>query len=83
VRSFPVIERYGYIFVWLGDPERASDESTIPAGFAIGEDPAWPGSYGQFQSLKADYRLSNDNLFDITHAEFVHPESFGGSEVHY
>lgn len=82
-RSFPVVLRHGYIFVWLGDPELANDESTIPAGFAIGEDPAWPGSYGRFEGLKADYRLINDNLFDITHAEFVHPESFGGSEVHY
>lgn len=35
------------------------------------------------ESIKADYRIINDNLFDITHAEFVHPESFGGAEVQF
>jgi vanillate O-demethylase monooxygenase subunit len=82
VRSYPVLQRHGYIWVWLGERDRASDESTIPSGFSIGEDPNWTGSYGRFESLQADYRLINDNLFDITHAEFVHPESFGGPEVH-
>lgn len=83
VRSFPARERYGYIWVWPGDPALSSDESTIPQGFAITSEPAWQGTYGRFESLKADYRLLNDNLFDISHAEFVHPESFGGIEVHY
>jgi vanillate O-demethylase monooxygenase subunit len=83
VRSFPVLERHGYIWVWMGDPDRAGDVSTIPQGFAPGGDPRWIGCYGRFESIRADYRLINDNLFDITHAEFVHPESFGGSEVHF
>jgi phenylpropionate dioxygenase-like ring-hydroxylating dioxygenase large terminal subunit len=82
VASYPVLARHGYVWVWFGEPERASDESTIPAGFAIGEDPRWLGGYGKFVSLQADYRLINDNLFDITHAEFVHPESCGGTAVH-
>jgi vanillate O-demethylase monooxygenase subunit len=82
VPSYPVLQRHGYVWVWLGDLDKASDESTIPAGFAIGEEPNWLGGYGRFESLQADYRLINDNLFDITHAEFVHPESFGGPEVH-
>jgi vanillate O-demethylase monooxygenase subunit len=82
VPSYPVLPRHGYAWVWLGEPEEASDESTIPACFAIGEAAGWLGSYGKFESLQADYRLINDNLFDISHAEFVHPESFGGPEVH-
>jgi phenylpropionate dioxygenase-like ring-hydroxylating dioxygenase large terminal subunit len=82
VHSFPVLHRYGYIWVWPGEPALAGDESTIPKGFAIGDDPTWRGTYGRFESLNADYRLINDNLFDISHAEFVHPESFGGPEVH-
>ena len=82
VRSYPVLERHGYIWVWAGEPALSSDESTIPAGFAIGENPNWLGGYGRFESLQADYRLINDNLFDITHAEFVHPDTFGGPEVH-
>ncbi len=83
VRTFPVIERHGYIWVWLGDPQGAEDESTIPDGFWVSGDPAWIGGYGHMESIKADYRIINDNLFDITHAQFVHPESFGGAEVQF
>jgi phenylpropionate dioxygenase-like ring-hydroxylating dioxygenase large terminal subunit len=82
VRSFPVLERHGYVWVWLGDSEGASDQTTIPTEFSASTSPGWLGCYGHVDSLKADYRLINDNLFDITHAEFVHPESFGGNEVH-
>lgn len=82
VRSFPVKQRYGYVWVWPGEAQRA-DENAIPAGFAAADDPAWIGGYGHFESIKADYRLINDNLFDITHAEFVHPESFAGVELQF
>src|SRR5260370_12008398 len=80
VKSYPVIERHGYIWVWLGDPAKSPDESSIPDGFWVSGDDQWVGGYGHMESIRADYQLINDNLFDITHAEFVHPESFGGPE---
>ncbi len=83
VKTYPVIERHGYVWIWLGDPVRAVDESGIPSGFSFGDDPGWIGGFGHMESIQADYRLINDNLFDITHAEFVHPESFGGAEVQF
>lgn len=83
VQTYPVIERHGYVWVWLGDPDKARDESSIPDGFWVSGDPAWIGGYGHMESIRADYRLINDNLFDITHAQFVHPESFGGEEVQF
>lgn len=83
VRVYPVIERLGYIWVWTGDPALAADETSLPEGFGPSGDPSWLGGYGHMESIQSDYRLINDNLFDITHAEFVHPESFGGPEVQY
>ena len=83
VDTFPVVEKHGYVWGWLGDPELSGDESSIPDGFWVSGDPAWIGGYGHMESIKVDYRLINDNLFDITHAEFVHPESFGGEEVQF
>lgn len=83
LRTFPVVEQFGYVWVWMGDPEKARDRSTIPPGFSVSGDAKLIGGYGKFLSLAADYRLINDNLFDITHAEFVHPESFGGAEVRF
>ena len=81
VRSFPVVEKQGYIWIWMGDPELAHDLSSIPACFYRSDDPAWDGGYGHFESLNVNFNLINDNLFDITHAEYVHPESFGAEEM--
>ncbi|MDA0824550.1 MAG: aromatic ring-hydroxylating dioxygenase subunit alpha [Proteobacteria bacterium] len=81
VRSFPVVEKQGYIWIWMGDPELAGDLRSIPACFYRSDDPAWVGGYGHFESLQVNFNLINDNLFDITHAEFVHPESFGAEEM--
>lgn len=83
VRSFPVVRKHGYYWVWMGDPELSTDHSTIPDGYWRSDAEGWRGGYGLFPSMKVDYRLLNDNVIDITHAEFVHPESFGGQEVHF
>lgn len=81
VRNYPLVEKHGYVWIWLGDPAGAADTSTIPAFLYRSDHPRWDGGYGHFESLQANYNLINDNLFDITHAEYVHPESFGGEEM--
>lgn len=81
VRSFPVIEKHGFVWIWMGDPALAGDETTVPDFLYRSDDPAWDGGYGHFESIRVNYNLINDNLFDITHAEFVHPESFGAEEM--
>lgn len=82
VRSYPLVERHGFFWVWLGDPALSSDESSIPGGFWRSDADGWRGAYGYF-NMGVDYRMLNDNLIDVTHAEFVHPESFGGEELHF
>lgn len=82
VRSFPVREQHGFIWVWTGDPALSSDETTLPDFWRSDAD-GWWGAYGHFESMKVDYRMMNDNLIDVTHAEFVHPESLGGEELHF
>jgi vanillate O-demethylase monooxygenase subunit len=74
VTSYPIVEKHGYIWIWMGDPEGAADTSSIPDFLYRSGDPAWDGGYGHFESIQANYNLINDNLFDITHAEYVHPE---------
>jgi vanillate O-demethylase monooxygenase subunit len=81
VASYPVIEKHGYVWIWLGEPAGATDTSTIPDFLWRSGDSQWDGGYGHFESIQANYNLINDNLFDITHAEYVHPESFGGEEM--
>jgi len=81
VASYPVVQKHGYIWIWLGDPAGATDLSTIPEFLYRSDHPGWDGGYGHFESIRANFNLINDNLFDITHAEYVHPESFGGEEM--
>ena len=76
---YPVIERYGCIWIWLGDPSRANDESSIPTFMEFGVKP-YKVRTGLIP-VDADYRLLVDNLLDPTHAEFVHRTSFGSSDL--
>lgn len=75
-RSFPIAERPGAVWVWMGDPARA-DEALIP-DVDYHADPTM--RYVKGSSLIAsDYRLITDNLMDLCHSTFLHP-SFGGLE---
>ena len=81
IACYPLTEKHGYIWVWMGDPKLASDLSSIPDLLYRSDHAGWDGGYGHFESIQTNYNLINDNLFDITHAEYVHPESFGGEEL--
>lgn len=76
VRSFPVYERPGTIWVWMGDPGQA-DPALIP-DIRHHEDPAMRYIKG-VTTVKSDYLLLSDNLMDLSHATFLHP-AFGGLE---
>ena len=77
-RTFPVVERYGFIWVWPGDAARA-DPADIPA-FEWGDNPAFAYGGGLYH-VKADYRLMIDNLMDLTHETYVHAGSIGQKEI--
>lgn len=77
VKAYPVAEKHGWIWVWMGEPALA-DPRLIPA--AVGpEDPSWTLRCGQMD-YQANYLLINDNLTDFSHLSFVHARSFGTSE---
>lgn len=74
VRSYPVVDRHSWIWVWMGDPGKA-DESLVPP--AVGFDnPDYILGHGQLD-YAAEARLINDNLLDFSHLTFVHAQSFG------
>lgn len=78
VKSYPVIERYGFIWVWPGDPARA-DESLLPH-LEWAESPEWAYGGGLYH-INCDYRLMIDNLMDLTHEAYVHTTSIGQDEI--
>lgn len=78
VRSFPVVERHRFVWVWPGDPTLAHPD-TIPDMHQM-DSPGWAGDGGSV-SAKANYQLVLDNLMDLTHEEFVHKSSIGQDEL--
>jgi vanillate O-demethylase monooxygenase subunit len=78
IRSFPVVERYGFIWVWTGDPELA-DPATIHH-LEWADNPAWAYGGGLYH-INCDYRLMIDNLMDLTHETYVHSTSIGQTEI--
>lgn len=71
-RTFPVVEKWSWLWVWMGDPAGA-DPALIPDAFGI-DDPAWLMNAGAID-YAADYQLINDNLTDLGHLDFVHETS--------
>ena len=78
IRSYPVVERHGFVWIWPGDPERA-DEASIPELFWA-DHPEWAYGGGLYH-IGCDYRLMIDNLMDLTHEAYVHADSIGQGEI--
>jgi hypothetical protein len=78
VRSFPVLERHRFLWMWPGDPTKA-DPALIP-DMHWNDDAEWAGD-GKMIHVKCDYRLVVDNLMDLTHETFVHGSSIGNRAV--
>lgn len=78
IKSFPVVERYGFIWVWPGD-EKLADPAKIHH-LEWAENPDWAYGGGLYH-VKAEYRLMIDNLMDLTHETYVHASSIGQKEI--
>ena len=78
IRTYPVVERDRFVWIWMGDAAKA-DPATIPdCHWQV--DPAWRGIPATMD-YRADYRLIMDNLLDFSHLSFVHETSLGGSRT--
>ncbi len=77
VRSYPVEDRYGLVWIWMGDPALA-DPANIMAAPQY-DDPAWAVSRGAPIDLDCNYLLVTDNLLDPSHVAWVHVSSFGNA----
>ncbi len=78
IRSFAVVERFGFIWLWPGDPDFA-DPGKLPQ-LEWADSPDWAYGGSRFHVL-CDYRLMIDNLMDLTHETYVHGSSIGQKEI--
>jgi phenylpropionate dioxygenase-like ring-hydroxylating dioxygenase large terminal subunit len=78
VRSYPVVERYRWLWIWMGDPALADPDAI--EDFHWMDDPAWRAA-GERLELKANYVLLIENLLDLSHLSYVHPTTLGTDKV--
>jgi len=75
VRSYPVVSRYGLVWIWMG--ERARADSAAIFQVEHWDDPAWGRNLGDSMTVGCNYLFITDNLLDPTHVAWVHRSSFG------
>jgi phenylpropionate dioxygenase-like ring-hydroxylating dioxygenase large terminal subunit len=79
VRRYPTKDRYGFVWIWMGDPAMA-DESTI-IDIPQYDDPAWGRTKGGDMPIACNYLYIVDNLLDPAHVAWVHVGSFAGAKT--
>jgi phenylpropionate dioxygenase-like ring-hydroxylating dioxygenase large terminal subunit len=79
VKRYPLVERHGMLWIWMGDAEQSTPAS-IPH-FGSLDSKTWKILRG-YSSIAANYLLETDNILDLGHIEFVHPGFFGSEAIH-
>jgi phenylpropionate dioxygenase-like ring-hydroxylating dioxygenase large terminal subunit len=74
VRRYPVVERGSWLWVWMGDADKA-DARQIPGSLSLA-DPGYVMKAGHMDYV-ADYLLIDDNLLDLSHLSFAHENTLG------
>ena len=70
VQTFPCLEKYSAIWIWMGDPAKA-DANLLPEFEYMHTEQACTGQ--GYLHVNANYLLEIDNILDLSHIEFLHP----------
>jgi vanillate O-demethylase monooxygenase subunit len=77
VRRYPIVERQGLLWIWMGEAERADPAEILD--FPYLSNSRWRG-VPDYLHYEANWLLIVDNLADFAHLAFVHTKTLGGSE---
>jgi vanillate O-demethylase monooxygenase subunit len=79
VRSYPIVEKDEFVWIWMGDPAQADPSKII--GYPYHNDyKKWPHKHGLYH-VKAKFTLLVDNLMDLTHIGYIHGNTIGGNPM--
>ena len=70
VPTYPVVDKFGLIWIWMGEPALA-DPATVP-DYAFYDPDKLAEAHGTL-FLNCNYLLAMDNLTDLSHAAILHP----------
>jgi phenylpropionate dioxygenase-like ring-hydroxylating dioxygenase large terminal subunit len=72
LQSYPVLEKYGFIWIWPGAKEKV-DEGLLPDFYYLNNPQNFRALNG-YLHVEGNYQLVVDNLLDLTHAPYLHPQ---------
>lgn len=79
VRKYPLVEKDGWIWAWMGAAEDANPEDVPDTHWM--NDPEWATVTHSFHfACRAD--LIHDNLLDLTHESFLHKTTVGDDYIY-
>jgi len=76
VTTYPVCERHGLIWIWMGQRDLVDEELIPNIPWALLEN--WSAAPG-YTHVSADYRLLTDNLLDLSHENYIHGGTIANS----
>lgn len=79
VRAFVAQERHGMVWVWMGQKDAARNE-LIPDMSFVDHAPQHALSKGYLPTA-ANHLLMVDNILDLSHADYLHPDTLGGGSI--
>ncbi|MBT5031480.1 MAG: aromatic ring-hydroxylating dioxygenase subunit alpha [Proteobacteria bacterium] len=74
VRSYPVVDRWGLLWIWMGDAGLSDDSLII--NIKNFDNPDWKITTGDALTFACNYLYLTDNLLDPSHVAWVHRVSF-------
>jgi phenylpropionate dioxygenase-like ring-hydroxylating dioxygenase large terminal subunit len=77
VETFPIQERHGIVWIWMGDHELADVDAIFDMPEFIAQ--GWHAHHGDALHIKANYLNVAENLVDPAHVSFVHPTTLGSA----
>ena len=77
VKSYPVVDRYRLLWIWMGDPALADPDLILDVPNF--NSPNWGATDGGVMEIACNYLWVCDNLLDPSHVAWVHVSSFAGA----
>jgi len=79
-RAYPVHEAHRAAWIWMGAADKA-DPALIPDLSFLAAAPDTAFSSGELLSGRGNYEVFADNILDLSHTDYLHPDTLGGGAV--
>ena len=80
VRAYPIVEREGFVWIWMGNPELAALEA-VPDFSEVCSSGRFVGRPARALQVFAPCLFNIENVLDLSHVSYAHENTVGTPEV--